>query len=465
MNQHEHEHKHEHEHHEDAVRQIKLSKRWGIAILVLFLAFFIGKPLLVSQLISRVHSYMGYGMNNDVIRVANTLLLLEPKNATAWNCEGQAWQIQKLFPQAIAAYKNGIAANPNNRIAYFNLGLIAVFQNDLDSGATWFEHVRAIGPETKDELSVEGYYSYYKGALQFLLAYYQKQGDQEKQNTMQEALNNIEAPTKPVETSFKIVTSFYPIYIMAINLVKNIPGVAVTNLTPASTGCLHDYSVTPDDLKKLAGTQIFIANGAGMEAFLNKIIAQYPALPVAKLDEGIPLLKASSGSGANPHLWLSISDAILQVKNLEKVLEKADPVHQVDYAKNSTSYIAKLEALRQKMHHELASYKGVSIITFHEAFPYFASEFGLKIAAVIEREPGSEPSAKALSDTVKLIKIFKIKALFSEPAYPASAINVISKETGLKVYTLDPAVTGPDDKDAYLNIMERNLISLKAALK
>jgi len=263
----------------------------------------------------------------------------------------------------------------------------------------------------------------------------------------------------------KIVASFYPMYIMVRNLAANVPGVTVSNMTTATTGCLHDYTVTTNDMKKLAGAQIFVANGAGMESFLDKVVAQYPGIKVIQTSDGIPLIKGGGDEGDNPHVWVSISNAIAQVKNLGKALAKYDPAHEQAYEKNAAAYIAKLETLRQKMHRALAPYKGASIITFHEAFPYFAREFGLKIAAVVEREPGSEPSAKELADTIKLIRGHQAKALFSEPQYPSSAADAIARETGLKVYVLDPAVTGPYDNNAYINIMERNLKVLKTALK
>jgi zinc transport system substrate-binding protein len=114
---------------------------------------------------------------------------------------------------------------------------------------------------------------------------------------------------------------------------------------------------------------------------------------------------------------------------------------------------------------ELAPYRGARIITFHEAFPYFAREFGLIIAAVVEREPGSAPNARELAESIDSIKKKEVKALFSEPQYPASAADAIARETGMKIYVLDPAVTGPDDPDAYISIMEQNLKTLQEALK
>lgn len=263
----------------------------------------------------------------------------------------------------------------------------------------------------------------------------------------------------------RILASFYPMYIMAINVCKDVPGVTVTNLTPPLTGCLHDYALTTNDMKKFVDADIFVANGAGMESFLDRVTAQYPGLKIAKLSEEIPLIKGEGDEGDNPHVWVSISNAITQVKNLCEALQVFDPAQRDIYQKNTDKYVSQLEFLRQKMHAVVDPYKGKKIVTFHEAFPYFAQEFGLDIAAVVEREPGSEPSAQELAKTIDLVRESGIKALFAEPQYPAIAAEAIARETGAKVYILDPVVTGPQQPDAYIRIMEKNLMTLKEALK
>jgi len=261
------------------------------------------------------------------------------------------------------------------------------------------------------------------------------------------------------EKKIRVLTSFYPMYIMALNVTKGVPEVSVTNLTPQFTGCLHDYALTTEDMRKIANADIFVANGAGMETFLDKIIGRYPRLKVVKLATGIAFIK--EGKEINPHVWVGISNAIIEVKNLGKALEELDPLHRDFYQKNVSIYVAKLEALKNKMHVELGPYKGKQIITFHEAFPYFAEEFDLKIAATVEREPGSEPNAKELAEIIDLVRKAGIKTLFSEPQYSNRAVEAIARETGAKVYKLDPAATGPDDPDAYIRIMEDNLEVLK----
>ena len=77
---------------------------------------------------------------------------------------------------------------------------------------------------------------------------------------------------------FRIVTSFYPIYITILNVAKNVPGVQVVNLTPPFAGCLHDYQLAPRDMKILAGADVFVINGAGMESFHDEAVRLSPEM-------------------------------------------------------------------------------------------------------------------------------------------------------------------------------------------
>ncbi|MCK9183445.1 MAG: metal ABC transporter substrate-binding protein [Fibrobacteraceae bacterium] len=262
-----------------------------------------------------------------------------------------------------------------------------------------------------------------------------------------------------------ILASFYPMYISTKNVAEGVPGITVKNMTPPQTGCLHDYQLTPKDLQNISHAWMFIANGGGMENFLAKVISKYPNLNVVEASKGITLIAGEGSEGPNPHVWVSVSNAITQVQNIADALSAKDSAHAELYKTNAARYIQKLESLKTKMHQGLDSIPSRDIITFHEAFPYFAQEFNLNIAAVIEREPGSEPSSGELAATIETIKEKKVKALFAEPQYPAKAAETIARETGAQVYTLDPAVSGPDSLDAYIQIMENNLSVLQKALK
>lgn len=278
-------------------------------------------------------------------------------------------------------------------------------------------------------------------------------------------VNSHTAPEEQAKSDkLTIVTSFYPVYLAAINVARDVPGVEVFNMTQPATGCLHDYQLKPGDLKMLGEAEVFIINGAGMESFLDKVVNQLPDLKIIDAGIGIPLIEGHGGEGGNPHLWVSIANAILQVKNIGRQLAALDPEHAAQYSANTNAYVDKLEALRARMHQTLDGAKERDIITFHEAFPYFAREFNLNVVSVIEREPGSEPNAAELADTIETIRKSKIKAIFAEPQYPAKAAEAIARETEARVFILDPVVTGPLEIDAYLKIMEANLKTLEEAL-
>lgn len=265
---------------------------------------------------------------------------------------------------------------------------------------------------------------------------------------------------------FTIVTSFYPVYISTINITRGIENVAVINMTQPQTGCLHDYKLTPQDLKTLESANVFIINGAGMESFIEKVVSQQKALSIIEASTGIPLITDEHGEG-NPHVWVAVSNTIIQVENISKELSRINPENALKYESNATEYIKKLEALKDEMHTTLSAVKNRNIITFHEAFPYFAEEFSLNIAAVVEREPGTAPTPRELEDTIQTIKALNIKSLFAEPQYSPKTADTIAQETGATVYILNPVVTGeatPDAHDAYIEIMRQNLSVLAEAL-
>ncbi|MCX7749320.1 MAG: zinc ABC transporter substrate-binding protein [Clostridia bacterium] len=289
--------------------------------------------------------------------------------------------------------------------------------------------------------------------------------------------------TAQMNKKVNIVTSFYPMYIFTKNITKDIPDVSVTNMTEPQTGCLHDYQLSPADIKILEKAQIFVVNGAGMESFMEKVTGRMSNLKILEASKGIEFIReeheenkdekkegieaGTTEEGINPHVWVGISGAIKEVMNIGEQLSKLDPEHAEEYKRNTDAYVKKLEAQKEKMHLALKDIKNKNIVTFHEAFPYFAKEFNLNIVDVVEREPGTEPSAGELSETIKKIKELNVKALFAEPQYPAKSADTIARETGAKVYTLDPVVTGPKegDTEAYIKAMDQNLQTLIDALK
>ncbi len=268
--------------------------------------------------------------------------------------------------------------------------------------------------------------------------------------------------------AFRIVTSFYPVYIDVINIAGGVEGVEVINMTKPQTGCLHDYQLLPEDMKTLETADVFVVNGLGMESFLEKVTGARKDLKIIDASQSDKINPIKEDDEINPHVWMSITYSIAQVKEITSKLCEADPAHADQYKKNALDYVMKLEALRDEMHAKLDNLPNKEIVTFHEAFPYFAKEFKLDIEAVIEREPGTEPTPQELEEIIEEVREMPHKVLFTEPQYSPAAAETIARETGAKIYTLDPVVTGEANdqaKDAYLNTMRKNAETLVAALQ
>ena len=268
-----------------------------------------------------------------------------------------------------------------------------------------------------------------------------------------------------------IVTSFYPMYVFASNIANGVPGVKVVNMADQNVGCLHDYQLQTRDMVTLETADVLVVNGGGMEQFMDKIAQTYKELSVVTASEGIAMLEsAHSGHDhehdhdhgeeetcvLNAHVWLDPALAQQQVSNIASGLAAADPENAAAYKANAAAYIERIAALDEEIHALLDAHKGSQIITFHEAFTYFASAYGLEVAGLIEHDSGEEPGTRDLAKTCDLVKKLGIKALFVEPQYPQKAANTIARETGATVYQLDPVVSGDGELDSYERAMREN---------
>lgn len=253
-----------------------------------------------------------------------------------------------------------------------------------------------------------------------------------------------------------IVTSFYPIRIFAMNLTAGIQELQVHNLADNSTGCLHDYQLQTGDMKKLAEADVFLVNGAGMENFLDLVTEAFPKLPVVTASDGIRFLEdedehdhedehEDEHEHVNAHVWLDVGNAMIMVQNLKNGLCEVFPAYADRIEANADAYTVRLTALDQEIRDSLTLITHHDIITFHEAFPYFAKAYGLNVAAVVNQEPGETLSPTKLGELIDLVQSLGCPPLFTEPQYEDLSAKIVSQETGASVYILDPVVTGPED--------------------
>ena len=261
-----------------------------------------------------------------------------------------------------------------------------------------------------------------------------------------------------------VVCSFYPIRIFAENVLQDVPDVTLQTLAPAGTGCLHDFQLLPGDLRALDGAACLIINGAGMEdQFLPLLQKELGSLPLVDCSEGITLI--GDEHGPNPHIWLNTLNARQMVLNMGAQLAALLPAHAEQITANADSYAQRLSDLHEELTAQLQDLSARDIVTFHEAYPYFAQEFGLHVVAAVAVEPDEAPSPRMIAETVEQVRAYALCPLFSEPGVSTDALEVIARETQQPVYELRPITDGDGAKDDYEVGMRQNAATLAQALK
>jgi zinc transport system substrate-binding protein len=288
---------------------------------------------------------------------------------------------------------------------------------------------------------------------------------------------------KGLERPLRVVCTILPVYCLTLNVVGRTP-VQVELLLPAHQGCPHNYDMTPGDLIKMTRADVIVANGLGMEEFLDQFQKQarvkVPMILAAEKIEPIMNRHVSGRSGpakgktaplhdhfdlVNGHAWVSPKAAAIMVRTIAEGLSLSDPVHARDFKQNARDYSRKLEGIFEEMKGVISRAKNKKCLAFHDILAYFARDIGLEIVGVIQTQLGVEPSPRDLARLVERTKASQVRAIFSEPQCSDKIARTLSNETGVPVFELDPVATGKAAADTYEKAMKRNLEILKIAFK
>lgn len=256
---------------------------------------------------------------------------------------------------------------------------------------------------------------------------------------------------------YTVVTSFYPMYIAALNVVGENDHIRLENLSEPQTGCLHDYQLTPADMQLLSTADAFIINGGGIESFLGEVAEQYPDLTIINASEQVDLIED------NAHAWMNIEDYMTQVKTIEAELSAADPADAEQFSENTEAYLAKLSSLKEQADAVKPLTEGKNIVIFHEAYEYVAEEFGMQVSYVMDLDEERQVSAGEVADVVRTVTDGGVRVILAEELYGKDMGDTVESETDAKICYLDTLVRGDYDADSYLNAMQQNITLLKEA--
>lgn len=254
----------------------------------------------------------------------------------------------------------------------------------------------------------------------------------------------------------KIITSFYPIYIMTLNITDGIDTVEVSNMAEAHTGCIHDYTLNTSDLKKFENADIFIQNGQGIENFTEKILASYPNIKTIDSSKNIVNIIEEEDE-VNAHFWTSIDNYISQIKTITEELKKIDSKNSDKYEENTLKYISKLEILKSEYELKKRELSNKKVISLNESFSYFFNFLGMEETLIETDHEQSTLSAEKIRELINKINDEKIEYIVIGENDSEQTANTIKSETNAKIYKLKDGMTGDNSLDSYINDMRENL--------
>ena len=160
-----------------------------------------------------------------------------------------------------------------------------------------------------------------------------------------------------------------------------------------------------------------------MDTITDASAADTPLVELADGLQGVELLPGEEAAEENPHLWMAVPYAIKYVDRIEAALRAADPANAEAYTANAVAYRGRLQALDASIRQRIDAIptENRKLVTYHDAFPYFAREYGLEVVGVAVEAPGQEPSAGEIAELIEAIKAAGVKAIFSEDQFPTGS--------------------------------------------
>lgn len=250
---------------------------------------------------------------------------------------------------------------------------------------------------------------------------------------------------------------------------------SVTSLVPRGVDP-HSFELSPRDARRIVEADLVLVNGYGLEGGLIDIVME-------NLSDGAGLVLVTAGltplgggaaaavtAGAtelegDPHFWLSVPNAIAYVERIAEEIARADPEHAAGYRDRAAAYVRELRAVDAEVRTILdeVPVDQRRLVVFHDAFGYLARDLGFEVTeALLPVSASAEVSAARVAEVIEAIDREGIRALYREPQFGSTLLDVIAAETGARVLTLRSI---PDDEvTTYIELVRTNARALAEGL-
>ena len=269
--------------------------------------------------------------------------------------------------------------------------------------------------------------------------------------------------------------------------------VTIETIIPAGVD-VHTFEPSPADAQKLAGADLIVMNGLGLDEWALSLLeaAGKSEEDVLELAEGIDESNAwvylegeghdeeegeehseeegeeHRHGGTDPHIWLDPKGAAIYVDRIAARVAAELPERAAEIESARDAGLAEIAALDEELRVGFAAVEASArkIVTFHDAFGYFARAYEIEIVGVAVEAPGQEPSAKEIAALIDAIKAAGVTSVFSEAQFPSKVLDQVAAETGATVLeNLYSDALGNAPANSYLGAMRANASAILASFK
>ena len=230
----------------------------------------------------------------------------------------------------------------------------------------------------------------------------------------------------------KVVTTIAPLE----EFIKSVGGdrVEVSVMVPPGAEP-HTFEPTPSQMRQVAEADLYVQNGAGLEFWMDRILQVNEEMTIIDSSKGIDFI-SESPEEIDPHIWISLRNAAVQVRNICDGLIEVDPANKEYYLQNKDSYLQNLRTIDAEFNNTFGSKEKRIFIVHHPAWTYFARDYELEQVPLMENE--KEPGPKYLGEVIELARKNNITTIFVEPQFNPKSAEVIAREMNASIVTIDP---------------------------
>jgi ABC-type Zn uptake system ZnuABC Zn-binding protein ZnuA len=254
--------------------------------------------------------------------------------------------------------------------------------------------------------------------------------------------------------------------------------VQIDSIVPAGID-VHTFEPAPSDAAKIAAADLILMNGLGLDDWVGSLIeaAQQSDANVVRLGEDLDkvgtwsYLASPDGDpehAYDPHVWLDPAGAELYVKRIAERVSQDQPELASAITATSANGIDQIRTLDVEVSAMFAAIPAENrkIVTFHDAFGYYARAYDITIVGVAIASPGQDPSAREIAALIDAIRASGVTTVFSEVQFPSKVLTSIAAETGATVLAdLYSDALGKAPGDTYLGAMRANATAIAASMQ